>query len=206
MDEISRTPSGLLEPAGTGRTPSVRSNIAQTPSAQLDAIPAPGTFQTPSETSDLRQLAGRFPLPWSHYVRLLKVAKPEARKFYETEALRGGWSVRQLNRQASTLFYERTLASRKKGAMLRKGAVPQDGELLTPEEEIKDPLVLEFLDLRDEYSETDLEEALIRQLESFLLELGGDFTFVGRQKRLRIDDEWYRVDLVFFTARSAVWW
>ncbi len=172
----------------------------------MDAIPAPGTFQTPSETSDLRQLAGRFPLPWSHYVRLLKVAKPEARKFYETEALRGGWSVRQLNRQASTLFYERTLASRKKGAMLRKGAVPQDGELLTPEEEIKDPLVLEFLDLRDEYSETDLEEALIRQLESFLLELGGDFTFVGRQKRLRIDDEWYRVDLVFFTARSAVWW
>lgn len=173
-------------------------SIAQTPSAQSDAIPTQGTLQTPSEESSLRQLSARFPLPWSHYVRLLKVDKPEARKFYETEALRGGWSVRQLDRQISTLFYERTLASRNKGAMLKKGAIPQEGELLTPEEEIKDPLVLEFLGLKDEYSESDLEEALITQLEAFLLELGGDFTFVGRQKRLRIEDEWYRVDLVFF--------
>lgn len=164
------------------------------------------TFQTPSGNSALPALAPRFPLPWSHYVRLLKVEKPEARRFYETEALRGGWSVRQLDRQVSTLFYERTLASRNKGAMLKKGAVPRDGELLTPEEEIKDPLVLEFLGLKDEYSETDLEEALIRQLEAFLLELGGDFTFVGRQKRLRLGDEWYRVDLVFFhrTLRCLV--
>jgi len=67
-----------------------------------------------------------------------------------------------------------------------------------PEEEIKDPFVLEFLGLKDEYSESDLEEALIRHLEAFLLELGGDFCFVGRQKRLRIGDEWYRVDLLFF--------
>ena len=67
-----------------------------------------------------------------------------------------------------------------------------------PEEEIKDPYILEFLGLKDEYSETELEEALIRHLESFLLELGGDFTFVARQKRLRVGDEWYRVDLVFF--------
>jgi predicted nuclease of restriction endonuclease-like (RecB) superfamily len=154
----------------------------------------------------LRQLSARFPLPWSHYVRLLTVEKPEARRFYETEALRGGWSVRQLDRQISTLFYERTLASRNKGAMLKKGAVPREGELLTAEEELKDPLVLEFLGLKDEYSESDLEEALIRQLEAFLLELGGDFTFVGRQKRLRIEDEWYRVDLVFFhrTLRCLV--
>lgn len=125
--------------------------------------------------------------------------KTAARRFYETEALRGGWSVRQLDRQISTLFYERTLASRNKGAMLKKGSIPQDGERLTPEEEIKDPLVLEFLGLKDEYSETDLENALIEQLETFLLELGGDFAFVGRQKRLRIDNEWYRIDLLFFT-------
>lgn len=72
---------------------------------------------------------------------------------------------------------------------------------MTPEEEIKDPVILEFLGLKDEYSESDLEEALIRHLEAFLLELGGDFTFVGRQKRLRIGDEWYRVDLVFFHRR-----
>ena len=155
-------------------------------------------FQTPSGKFSLSSLNPRFPLPWSHYVQLLTIEKPEARQFYETEALRGGWSVRQLDRQISTLFYERTLASRNKGAMLKKGAIPQDRELLTPEEEIKDPLVLEFLGLKDEYSESDLEEALIEQLEAFLLELGGDFAFVGRQKRLRIDDEWYRIDLLFF--------
>src|SRR5262249_4065654 len=81
-------------------------------------------------------------------------------------------------------------------AMLRKGQVARPEDILTPEEEIKDPLVLEFLDLKDEYSESDLEEALIRHIETFLLELGGDFAFVGRQRRLRIDDEWYRVDLL----------
>ena len=82
--------------------------------------------------------------------------------------------------------------------MLAKGAQRKPEDLLTPEEEIKDPFVLEFLNLKDEYSETELEAALIHHLEMFLLELGGDFTFVGRQRRLRIGDTWYRVDLVFF--------
>jgi predicted nuclease of restriction endonuclease-like (RecB) superfamily len=192
----------------------VSGKFAQTPSAQSgqslsgnsaesDSQPI---FQTLSAKFDLPTIARRFPLPWSHYVRLLKVEKAQARRFYETEALRGGWSVRQLDRQISTLFYERTLASRNKRAMLKKGGAPRAGETPTAEEEIKDPLVLEFLGLKDEYSETDLEEALIRQLENFLLELGGDFTFVGRQKRLRLDDEWYRVDLLFFhrTLRCLV--
>ena len=154
--------------------------------------------QTESGKVDLSQIAARFPLPWSHYVLLLKVDNPDARRFYETEALRGGWSVRQLDRQIGTLFFERTLASKNKKAMLEKGSVPESGDLLTAEQEIKDPLVLEFLGLKDEYSETDLENALIEHLETFLLELGGDFTFVGRQRRLRIDDEWYRIDLLFF--------
>ncbi len=82
--------------------------------------------------------------------------------------------------------------------MIAKGSTTKPGDILTPEEEVKNPYVLEFLGLKDEYSESDLEEALITHLESFLLELGGDFTFVGRQKRLRIDDEWFRIDLVFF--------
>ena len=85
--------------------------------------------------------------------------------------------------------------------MLRKGEKARREDAVTPEEEIRDPFVLEFLDLKDEYSESDLEEALIRHLESFLLELGNDFAFVGRQKRLRIDDEWFRVDLVLFHRR-----
>lgn len=97
----------------------------------------------------------------------------EARRFYETEALRCGWSVRQLNRQISTQFYERTALSRNKVSMLKKAGKAESGDLLTPEEEIKDPFVLEFLGLKDEYSESELEEALILHLEAFLLELGG---------------------------------
>ncbi len=154
--------------------------------------PAKKIRQTPSGKSTA------FPLPWSHYARLLQVSSPEARAFYEAEALRGGWSVRQLDRQIGTQFYERTALSRDKAAMLRKGARIRPGDRLMPEEEIKDPYVLEFLGLKDEYSESDLEEALIRHLEAFLLELGGNFAFVSRQKRLRVGGEWYRVDLVFF--------
>jgi predicted nuclease of restriction endonuclease-like (RecB) superfamily len=154
-----------------------------------------------SRTSKLKELAGIFPLSWSHYVALLSVKNSHAREFYETEALRGGWSVRQLNRQINTMFYERTALSRNKAAMLTKGAKPKPEDAVTPEEEIKNPFVLEFLGLKDEYSESELEEALIRHLEAFLLELGGDFTFVGRQKRLRIGDQWFRVDLVFFHRR-----
>ncbi len=134
-------------------------------------------------------------------MKLLSVKSPEARAFYEVEALRGGWSVRQLSRQISTQFYERTLLSRNKAAMLEKGAQPRPEDAVTPEEELKDPFILEFLALKDEYSENDLEEALIRHIESFLLELGGDFTFVGRQRRLRIGDQWFRVDLLFFHRR-----
>ncbi|CAB4051861.1 PDDEXK nuclease domain-containing protein [Paraburkholderia phenoliruptrix] len=150
----------------------------------------------------LQQLAERFPLSWTHYVRLMRRTRsPEERAFYEAEALRGGWSVRQLERQIGSQFYTRTLMSKDKRAMLEKGTVAKPGDTVTPEEAIKDPYVLEFLDLKDEYSESDLEEALIHRLEDFLLELGGDFTFVGRQRRLRIGDSWFRVDLLFFHRR-----
>lgn len=154
-----------------------------------------------SAESFLETTARRFSLPWSAYVRLLSVKNGNARQFYEFEALRGGWSVRQLDRQINSQFYERTALSRNKAAMLSKGgkALPED--MIRPEEEIKDPYFFEFLGLKDEYSETDMEEALIRHLETFLLELGGDFCFIGRQMRLRIGDEWYRVDLVFFHRR-----
>jgi predicted nuclease of restriction endonuclease-like (RecB) superfamily len=145
--------------------------------------------------------ARRFPLPWSHYVSLMTVKSEQARGFYEAEALRGGWSVRQLNRQINSQFYERTALSHNKAAMLQKGSEARPEDAVSPEEEIKDPFVLEFLGLRDEYSESDLEAALISQLENFLLELGGDFAFIGRQRRLRVGDEWYRVDLLFFHRR-----
>ena len=141
----------------------------------------------------------RFPLPWSHYVMLVRrIKEDDIRKFYESEALRSGWSVRQLDRQISSQFYERTLLSKNKSVMLKKGEKPLPEDIVTPEEEIKDPFILEFLGLKDEYSENDLEEALISHLENFLLELGSDFAFIGRQKRLRIGNEWYRIDLLFF--------
>ncbi|MCY7276898.1 MAG: PDDEXK nuclease domain-containing protein [Phormidesmis sp. CAN_BIN44] len=146
-------------------------------------------------------ISRHFSLPWSHYVKLISIKKPEARTFYETEALKNGWSLRQLERQINTQFYERTLLSRNKAAMLETGTLSQPEDKVMPEEEIKDPFVLEFLDLKDEYSENDLEEALIRHIESFLLELGSDFGFLGRQRRLRVGDQWFRVDLLFFHRR-----
>jgi predicted nuclease of restriction endonuclease-like (RecB) superfamily len=132
---------------------------------------------------------------------LLSVDNPHARQFYETEALRGGWTVKQLDRQIDTQFYERTALSRNKAAMLTKHNRRRHDDAVTAEEELKDPFLLEFLGLKDEYSESQLEEALIHKLEAFLLELGNDFTFIGRQRRLRVGDKWYRIDLLLFHRR-----
>jgi predicted nuclease of restriction endonuclease-like (RecB) superfamily len=179
------------------------------------AWPAKWIFQTASEkyltpyvfndiqrySSSIAVMATKFPLPWSTYVRLLSVKNPDARTFYEAEALRSGWSVRQLDRQIGSQFYERMALSQNKASMIEKAKTSEPSDLVTPEEAIKDPFVLEFLDLKDEYSESDLEEALIQHLTDFLLELGDDFAFLGRQRRLRIDDTWFRIDLVFFHRR-----
>lgn len=173
-------------------------SIPQTVSAESESSENP---QTASVESSLVTIASRFPLPWSAYVRLLSVKNINAREFDETEALRGGWSIRQLDRQISSQFYERTALSKNKAAMLTKGQKAQPEDRVLPEEEIKDPFVLEFLDLKDEYSEKDLEDALIKHLETFLMELGGDFCFMSRQRRLRIGDEWYKVDLLFYHRR-----
>jgi len=170
--------------------------IAQTPSAHLA-----GTVSRSGPPLELATLASAFVLPWSAYVRLLSVRTEAARRFYETETLRGGWSVRQLDRQVGSQFYERTALSKNKAAMLERGSATELEDVLTPEQAIKDPFVLEFLGLKDEYSESELEDSLIQRLTDFLLELGDDFAFVGRQRRLRIDDSWFRVDLLFFHRR-----
>lgn len=190
------------------------SKKVQTPSALSLTVVGAEKVQTPSEKFSHNQksetlsrifslddIAKRFPLSWSHYVALLGVNDEKGREFYESEALRGGWSVRQLNRQIGTQFYQRTLLSKNKAAMLTKGAEALPEDAVTAEEEIKSPFVLEFLGLKDDYSESQLEEALIKHLQAFLLELGGDFTFVDRQRKLRIDDEWYKIDLLFYHRR-----
>jgi len=131
----------------------------------------------------------------------MSVEKPHARAFYESEAIRGGWSVRQLDRQISTQSFERTAQSKQQAAMLARGQRARPEDRVSPEEEVRNPYLLEFLNLRDEYSETELEDALVRHLETFLLELGQGFTFVARQKRIRVGNEWYRIDLLLFHRR-----
>jgi predicted nuclease of restriction endonuclease-like (RecB) superfamily len=185
---ISQTPSAILA-----------SPISQTASAESTP---PLKYESPIRTTaTLSTLAQAFPLPWSAYVRLLSVKSEAARAFYETEALRCGWSVRQLDRQVNSQFYERTALSHNKAAMLQKAEAAEPGDAITPEQALKDPFVLEFLGLKDEYAESDLEDALIQHLADFLLELGDDFAFVGRQRRLRLDNNWFRVDLLFFHRR-----
>lgn len=196
--EICSTPSGNLEPRA--KLPSDMrggSDILPTLSGELEVRTK---FPTLSGGSALAKtpIPFAFPLSWSHYVRLMAVQKPHSRAFYETEAIRGGWSVRQLDRQINTQFYERTSHSKRQAAMLARGQIARPEDVMTAEDELRDPYLLEFLDLKDEYSENDLEEALIRHLEWFLLELGSGFTFVARQKRIRVGGVWYRMDLLLY--------
>jgi predicted nuclease of restriction endonuclease-like (RecB) superfamily len=171
--------------------------IVQTLSGQSQALIANPASQVPAPISR-SESADIFPLSWSHYVRLLSVEKPHARAFYEAEAIRGGWSVRQLDRQIGTQLFERTSQSKRQSALLAKAQIAKPEDAVSAQDEIRDPYLLEFLNLKDEYSESELEDALIRHLEWFLLELGNGFTFVARQKRIRIGTEWYRIDLVLY--------
>ncbi|MBR1499692.1 MAG: DUF1016 family protein [Bacteroidaceae bacterium] len=137
-------------------------------------------------------------LTWSHYRRLISVENEQARLWYMNEAADGVWSTRQMDRQISTLYYERLLASREKASVMAEAK--QKMSELKPEQFIHDPFVLEFLDLKDypALHESDIELALIDHLQQFLLELGRGFCFVARQRRMRYDDEDFYVDLVFY--------
>lgn len=138
-------------------------------------------------------------LTWSHYRIILKVENEEARKFYISECASENWSVRQLERQVNTLFYERLLASRDKAVVKSEieASVPRE---IAPKELIRDPYVLEFLGIPqgEHFLEGDMEQMLISRLQMFLLELGKGFTFVARQKRITFDDRHYYIDLVFY--------
>jgi len=137
-------------------------------------------------------------LSWSHYRLLMRVPDENARSFYAEEAVKSNWSVRQLERQINTMYYNRILASRDKESVAAEiqTTVPK------PEYEkiIKDPYVLEFLDLpaNEHYYESDLEQALIDHLQKFLLELGRGFSFVARQKHINFDGRHFYIDLVFY--------
>lgn len=137
-------------------------------------------------------------LSWSHYRLLIKVNRKEARDFYQGEAIKNHWSVRELERQIGSLLYDRFINSKDKKACLQ-GAL-EGQEIKSPFDAIKDPFILEFLDLPESHrcNESKLEEALISKLQSFLLELGTGFAFVGRQKRITLDGDHFYVDLVCY--------
>lgn len=140
-------------------------------------------------------------LAWTHYRALLKVGRREARDFYEIEAVKNAWSARQLERQIASLLFERLAKSRDKRGVLALAS--QGLEPAHPVDLIKDPYVLEFLKLPEapRLHESQLEEALISQLQSFLLELGNGFAFIGRQVRLTLDGDHFYPDLVFYHVK-----
>ena len=139
-----------------------------------------------------------FTLSWSHYLKLMRIDDENERKFYEIEAAKNNWSVRELQRQFDSALYIRLTLSRNKDEvkeLSEKGLI-----LEKPKDAIKDPYILEFIGLTEhtKYSESELEQEIINKLEHFLLELGNGFTFVARQKRISFDDKHFKIDLVFY--------
>jgi predicted nuclease of restriction endonuclease-like (RecB) superfamily len=137
-------------------------------------------------------------LAWSHYLVLLRVTRPEARSFYEIEAARESWSVRELERQVGALLFDRLTKSKSPEQVLELARKGQ--QVSVPSDVLKDPFVLEFADLRENPAaqERDLEQAIIDRLEDFLLEMGKGFCFVARQKRMTLEGDHFYVDLVFY--------
>lgn len=162
---------------------SMSANIAQFRTGQL-----PSSLQKESP----------FGLSWTHYVFLMGIQNSDERNFYEIEAADQGWNLKELKRQFSSSLYERLALSRDKKGIRR---LARDGHIVNkPRDLLKEPLVLEFLGLDEQarYSESDLESAIINQIEKFLLELGKGFLFEARQKRFSFDDDHFFVDLVFY--------
>lgn len=140
-------------------------------------------------------------LSWSHYCELLTISDDNKRSFYEKEAINSGWSIREMKRQIATYLYERLLLSDGKANKEKVLALAEKGiEMAQPADMIKDPYVFEFLGLPENkpLMESDLEKALVEQIEKFLLELGRGFMFVGTQQRVTLNNTHYYVDMVFY--------
>ena len=140
-------------------------------------------------------------MSWSHYCELLTISDPDKRSFYEKETINSGWSIRELKRQISTSLYERLLLSEGKANKETVLALAEKGiEMATPLDIIKDPYAFEFLGVPENKPmlESDLEKALVAQIEKFLLELGRGFMFVGTQQRITLNNTHYYVDMVFY--------
>ena len=142
-------------------------------------------------------------LSWSHIRHLIKVSDPKARAYYADEAIKGVWSVRELERQIATQHYERLLSAQRDQAdtdTLLRANLPTSPDKYDPLALVHDPFILEFLDVKPDAAlqESELEKAIIAHLEQFMLELGRGFAFLGRQKRITIDGQHFYPDLVFY--------
>jgi len=138
-------------------------------------------------------------LSWSHFVAILPLKDDLQRDFYAEMCRIERWSVRTLRKKIDGMLYERTAISKKPEKLVKKElAALRDEDRLTPDLVFRDPYFLDFLGLKDTYSEKDLETAILREMEGFILELGAGFSFVARQKRMAIDDEDYYLDLLFY--------
>ncbi|MGP7733634.1 PDDEXK nuclease domain-containing protein [Oceanimonas smirnovii] len=141
-------------------------------------------------------------LSWSHYNALSRIENESARRWYQQEAQKQAWSVRALERQISKLYYERLLASQDKTLVETEAAQHTQPLAESVKEYLRDPYILDFLNLQDKsYQESELEQAIISNLQQFLLELGKGFAFVERQQRIRFDDEDFYIDLVFYNFK-----
>ena len=152
----------------------------------------------PTEKSAWRPGLLHTNLAWSLYRHLLKVSSPDARAFYEIETIRNNWSSRELERQINSLLFERLAKSKDKAGLMKLAVKGQ--EIATPADVFKDPVVIEFLGLPESHRlvESDLEQALINNLQAFLLELGKGFAFISRQERITLDGDHFYIDLVFY--------
>lgn len=141
-------------------------------------------------------------LSWSHLRLLTAIDKPLKREFYIEIAQLEKWSVRQLQERINSMLFERTALSRKPEETIRNDLEQlRQTQQVSPDIVLKDPYILDFLNLRDRYLEKDLEDAILREIEQFLLELGVGFTFVARQKRLQIDNDDFYIDLLFYNRK-----
>lgn len=142
----------------------------------------------------------RHQLSWTHYRLVMKIEKEEIRDFYIEECIQNNWSTRQFERQINSFYYERLLATQKQFKEEVRSEILSLEPGLSPDDIIKDPYILEFLNLKEnhKFSEKELESELINNLQEFLLELGKGFSFVGRQKRITADGEHFYIDLVFY--------
>ena len=146
--------------------------------------------------------AVRSELSWTHYRALMRIDTPAARDWYLQEAISQSWSARALERQISTLYYERLLASQEKAAVEHEAQANTQPLAESAKDYLRDPYILDFLNLQDQtYQESELEQAIISNLQQFLLELGKGFAFVERQQRIRFDDEDFYIDLVFYNFK-----